>query len=163
MTRRLAVVLFVALVACSDAYAARIPLGRRAVARSLERRPAPGIANTLRRDLSRDHVTPPSILSRDRIVNRYTMLPRARVEVRRGLTSGTHLTSRVRPGRPLSANSAQKRLGLPNRPEAQEHVLLKRGTSVRFNKALGGKPGVGEITIVKQAPRTVVQSVRRIR
>lgn len=162
MTCRLAVVLFVALLACPHSYAARIPLGRRAVARAIERRPPLGLANILRRDLSRDRATPPSILSRDRTVNRYTMLPRAKVEARKGLMSGTHLTSRVRPGRPLSANIAQRRLGLPNRPEARERVLLKRGTSVRFNKALGGKPGMGEITIVKRAPRTVVQSLQRI-
>jgi hypothetical protein len=162
MTRKFAVILFIAFLACPHSYAARIPLGRRAVARSIERRPAPGLTNMLRRDLSRDRATPPSILSRDRIVSRYTVLPRAKVEARNGLASGTHLTSRVRPGRPLSANGAQKRLGLPSRPEAQERVLLKRGTSVRFNKALGGKPGVGEITIVKRAPRTVLQNVRRI-
>jgi hypothetical protein len=59
--------------------------------------------------------------------------------------------------------SAQNRLGLPVRPEAREKVLLQRGTSVRFNKALGGKPGVGEITIVKPAPKTVLRDVRKIR
>ena len=121
------------------------------------------MANIWRRDLSRDRATPPKILPHDRIVNRFTTLPRAKVEARRGLSAGTHLTSRVHPGRPLSASGAQKRFGLSILPEARERVLLKQGTSVRLNKALGGKPGVGEITIVKPAPKTVLNGVRRIR
>ncbi len=145
------------------ANAVRIPIRRGALARSLEHRPSPSISSILRRDLSRDRATAPRILSRDRIVNRFTTLPRAKAEARKGLTTGTHLTSRISPGRPLSALSAQKRLGLPVRPEARERILLKRGTSVRFNKALGGKPGVGEITIAKPVPNSVLRDVRRIR
>jgi hypothetical protein len=163
MTRGIAVLLIVGLLAGTSASAARIPMRGGSLARSLERRSAPSMASILRRDLSRDRVTPPRILSRDRVVNRYTTLPRAKGEARKGLAAGTHLTSRVRPGRPLTARSAQSRLGLPTRPQARERVLLPQGTSVRFNKALGGKPGVGEITIVKPAPRTVLRDVRRIR
>ena len=163
MTRRIAVLLITSLFACASASAARIPLSARSLARSLESRSAPSMSSILSRDLSRDRVTPPRILSRDRMVNRYTTLPRAKVEARKGLPAGTHLTSRVRPGRPLTALSAQSRLGLPVRPQARERVLLPQGTPVRFNKALGGKPGVGEITIVKPAPKTVLWDVRRIR
>jgi len=163
MQRKIGLLFLIVMLVCGNAYAVRIPLRRGALARSLERRPAPSMTSILRRDLSRDRATAPRILSRDRIVNRFTTLPTAKVEARRGLTSGTHLTSRVGPGRPLSALSAQKRLGLPVRPEVRERILLKRGTSVRLNKALGGQPGVGEITIVKPAPKTVLRDVRRIR
>jgi hypothetical protein len=163
MNRRISLLLLTAVLVCANAFAARIPLRRGVSARSLERRPAPGMANALRRDLSRDHITPTRILPRDRFVNRYTVLPRTRVEVRRGLAAGSHFTSRVQQGRPISAEVAQKRFGLPNLPQAREKVLLKRGTSVRFNKALGGEPGVGEITIVKPLPKTALNGVRRIR
>lgn len=63
----------------------------------------------------------------------------------------------------MSAQTVQERYGLPKLPQVRERILLKRGTSVKFNKALGGKPGVGELTIVKPASRTVLKNVRRIR
>jgi hypothetical protein len=163
MVRKLGIIFVLISLACIDASAVRPSFGRRGLTRNLGRRSESEMANIWHRDLSRDHATPPKILSRDRMVNRYTTLPRAKAEARGGLSSGTHLTSRVSPGRPLSALSAQNRLGLLIRPEAREKVLLKQGTSVRFNKALGGKPGVGEITIVTPAPKTVLRDVRRIR
>jgi hypothetical protein len=163
MKRRLAILLLTILLAYANAYAVRIPLGRRALARSLKRRPTPAMENILRRDLSRDRLTAPRVLTRDRLVNRYTAVLRARTEVRSGLRAGTHLTSRISPGHPLASKTAQKWFGLPGRPDVREKVLLKRGTSVRFNKALGGKPGVGEITIVRPASKNVLRNVRRIR
>ena len=159
MKRRLAILLLTILLAYANAYAVRIPLGRRALARSLKRRPTPAMENILRRD----RLTAPRVLTRDRLVNRYTAVLRARTEVRSGLRAGTHLTSRISPGHPLASKTAQKWFGLPGRPDVREKVLLKRGTSVRFNKALGGKPGVGEITIVRPASKNVLRNVRRIR
>jgi len=163
MVRKLGIVFLLISLACIDANAVRPSFGRRGLARSLGRRSESEMARIWRRDLSRDHATPVRILPHDRLVNRFTTLPRANVEARSGFSAGTHLTSRVHPGHPLSAAGAQKRLGLSILPEAREKVLLGRGTGVRFNKALGGKPGVGEITIVKPAPKTVLKGVRRIR
>jgi hypothetical protein len=133
------------------------------VPHSLEPRAESRMLGTLRRDIERDRATAPRILERDRLVSRYTTMKRARIEAREGLAAGTHFTSRLRPGRPLSAEYARARYGLPIRPEVRERILLKRGTSVRMNKALGGKPGMGEITVVRPAPSTAVRAVRRIK
>ena len=147
------------LRACSG----RVLERERFVSLSLERRAENRMLGTLRRDMERDRITAPRILDRDRLVSRYTTMRRAHIEAREGLDAGTHFTSRLRPGRPLSAEHARLRYGLSTRPEVRERILLKRGTSVRINKALGGEPGVGEITVVRRAPKSVVQDVRRIK
>jgi hypothetical protein len=163
MNRKIGALFLACLLACANSSAARIPMRRGIWSHPQERRAPQAMAETLRRDLSRDRITPERILPRDRFVDRYTRLSRSRAEARIGLSAGTHLTSRVRRGHPMSAQTVQERYGLPKLPQVRERILLKRGTSVKFNKALGGKPGVGELTVVKPASRTVLKNVRRIR
>jgi hypothetical protein len=139
----------------------------RILAQSAERRGARSASrsflSTLRRDLLRDRATPARSLVKDRSVFRYTTKERARLETSAGLSEGTHFTSHSASGRPLSAASAQRRLGLPTRPTVREKVVLRKGTRVRLNKALGGKRGYGEISLAQHAPPTDVRRVVRLR
>lgn len=113
----------------------------------------------LRRDLMRDRASKIRILRNERKVFRYTTRQRARHEVRRGIPANKHLTSRARPGRPLSAAGAEHRFGLSARPQVRETVRLRQGQAVRMNKTIGGKPGVGEITSTKSLPPTSIEKV----
>jgi hypothetical protein len=85
------------------------------------------------------------------------------MEMRKGLKAGTHVTSRLSAGRPLTAVHAQRRYGLPVRPEVRERIVLPKGTMVRMNKALGGEPGVGEITVDRRAPADVVRETGKVK
>ena len=136
---------------------------RRAVSRAFERKAESRMAGVLERDLKRDLSTAPKTLAKDRYVYRYTTAARARAEAGEGLAAGTHVTSRIRPGRPLSAARAQTRYGLPARPQVRERVLIGKGSPVRVNKALGGERGVGEITVVKPTAKTAVQGASRLK
>lgn len=157
----LAMLLVVVIPGTSHAQLGRI------LARSAERRIARSAGrsflSTLRRDLVRDRATPARSLVKDRSVFRYTTKTRARLETRAGLSAGTHLTSHSASGRPLSAAAAQRRLGLPTRPAVREKVVLRKGTRVRLNKALGGKRGYGEISLAQHIPPTNVRRVIRLR
>ena len=134
----------------------------KALARGAERNVAKSAGrfwfNIFRRDLFRDRVTSAEKLASNRSVFRYTTKAQARLESRAGIASGSHVTSHTGPGRP-SASLAQTRLGLPVRPTARERVLLPKGTSVQMNKAMGGKPGYGEIRL---AQRMKPQSIRKV-
>jgi hypothetical protein len=163
MTRKIVSILLAATFAVMNAQAARMPPGRKIPFGAASRDSTSSMSKFLRRDLLRDRATRPRTLSRDRVVDRYTSFSRAEVEYRKGLASGTHLTTRVRLGHPASAQETQRRFGLPIRPQVRERVLLKKGTAVRFNKALGGAPGVGEITIVRAAPQRTIKNIQRIR
>lgn len=113
----------------------------------------------LRRDLLRDRATPTRSLRADRTVFRYTTRAQAEREIRSGIGRGRHFTSRANPGRPLAPASAQARYGLPRQPEVRMTVRLPRGTNVRRNRALGGAPGIGEVTTMR---RTSPQNIRRL-
>jgi hypothetical protein len=162
MLQLMAIFTLLALIpvrACSGGAVAE----RRALSRAFERKAESGMASTLKRDLKRDLATTPKSLTKDRYVYRYTTAARARAEAGKGLAAGTHVTSRISPGRPLSAARAKTRYGLPVRPQVREKVLINKGLSVRVNKALGGERGVGEITVVKPTGKTAVQGMSKLK
>jgi hypothetical protein len=116
------------------------------------------IKKILRRDLARDAATVAKPLAKPRTVYRYTSGTRAAREAQQGLAPDSHMTSVARPGRPLSAEAAQRRYGLPSKPEVRETLRLE-GQPVRHNKVLGGERGYGEITSPEKIPS---ESIRRI-
>lgn len=122
-----------------------------------------GLAQKLRRDLVRDRKTRVRLLHRDRHVFRFTSKKRAQQELRKGLRPATHMTSRAAPGRPPSSLQARSTYGLPRKPEVRERIHLKRGEPVRFNRALGGKPGKGEFTSPKRIPPQAIEEVVPLR
>jgi len=156
-----------ALLACNglsnplEAQAGRAILrgaARRAAARQAERSLTRAV---LARDLKRDAATASRRLTTPRRVFRFTSTERARAESRSGLAAGAHMTSRARPGRPPSGLTAQRRYGLPSRPRVRETIELTRGTPVRANRALAGRPGVGELTISRRIrPSSIQRTVR---
>jgi len=155
----LAFILYLAIVLCP--VSAHGQLGK-ALARGAERNLARSAGRSwfsiLRRDLVRDRATRAEKLASSRSVFRYTTTDRAKIESRVGIPAGSHLTTRTFPGRP-SASLAQKRFGLPTRPTARERVLLPKGTVVRLNKAVGGKPGYGEVRVAKRVKPGNIQKV----
>jgi hypothetical protein len=110
------------------------------------------LSSKLARDVQRDAATKALPLARPRMVHRYTTIERARHESRHGIPPSTHMTSKARPGRPLSSESAKNRFGLPRVPNVRETIRLPRGTLVRPNKVLGGQPGFGELTSPRRIP-----------
>lgn len=136
----------VALPQSAEAGGAARALGRAAIAR------------VWKRDLTRDLATPPKPLARPRTVWRYTTRDRAAQEARAGVPPGSHMTAGVTPGRPPTAASAQQRYGLLKAPpEVRETIVLPKGHPVRANKALGGKPGVGELTSPARVPPEAIR------
>jgi hypothetical protein len=113
----------------------------------------------LRRDLARDHAIKARPLARPRTVFRYTSKARARTELRRGIAPGRHMTSYGGRGRPLGAVAAQRRYGLPRQPQVRETIHLPKGVPVRSAKAVGGGPGVGELTSSKRLPSGAITRV----
>lgn len=134
-----------------------------AAARSASRSAGAELRALLRRDLARDRTTVVTRLAAPRTVFRYTTRGRAAGELRRGIAPGAHLTSRAGPGRPPSVAAAQARYGLPAPPGARELVHLPRGTPVRFNRALGGRPGTGEISLASRILKGGIRRVVRLR
>ncbi len=111
----------------------------------------------LRRDLVRDAATAAKPLAKPRTVFRYTSKVRVRQEARLGLQPGARTTSVAQPGRPLSATSAQRRYGLPSRPQVRETVRIQ-DQKVRFTKVLGGESGgFGEMTSPKKIPADAIR------
>jgi hypothetical protein len=106
----------------------------------------------LRRDAIRDHATPARPLAKERHVQRYTTREQAAKELTRGIPPGRHMTAQASPGKPLHARAAQRRYGLPSRPEVRETIRLPQGQPVKSNKVVGGSPGVGEVTSTKRIP-----------
>ncbi len=116
-------------------------------------------AQIMRRDLVRDRAIAARPLARPRTVFRWTTKQRAAVELRRGISPGLHMTSNGGPGRPLSRVAAQDRYGLLRRPQVRETIRLPKGQPVRAAKALGGRPGVGELTSPKRLSPTTITNV----
>jgi hypothetical protein len=131
----------------------------RAAARGAAASVRKSMANVLSRDLIRDARTPVSRLARSRMTFRYATPQRARTEASRGIAAGSHFTSRALRGRPLSTSAAAARYGLPAGKTTRLTVTLPAGTRVRFNKALRGGRGIGEITT---ADRVAPSGVRRV-
>lgn len=166
MALMLALVLMQGCTSGGIAHAGLGSLERRVESRGLgsaERVAERRMLGTLERDAARDRATAARILKRDRVVARYTTKARAETEMREGLKVGTHMNSRLSAGRPLTALHAQRRYGLPVRPEVRERIVLMKGTKVRMNKAMGGQPGIGEITVTRRAPASVVREIQRVK
>ena len=116
------------------------------------------MARILKQDLRNHATTAAKPLARSRTVHRYTTKARGRHEATYGLAPNTHMTVRARPGRPPSPATAQRRYGLPHPPQVRETIHLRKGLPVRHNKAVGGAPGIGELT----SPRAIYPgSIRR--
>lgn len=112
------------------------------------------------RDLVRDRAATARPLAKDRVVSRFTSKSQADYERQHGLGAGMHMTSReIHPGRAPSDITAMKTYGLKKRPEVREQVRIPKGTSVKINKAYGGKPGTGEITLAERLPPGTVGKV----
>jgi len=135
----------------------------RGVARGTARSVGKSLSSVFRREAARDAATASRALARKRTVFRYTTSAQARREQARGLAAGTHTTSRAGPGRPLSAGAAQKRYGLPARPQVRETIVLPKGTPVRANRAWRGSRGVGELTSPRSIGSLAIRRVLRLR
>jgi hypothetical protein len=118
------------------------------------------MGKVLKRDLMRDAATAARPLAKSRKVFRYTTRKQSVREARHGLAPDRHMTARTVRGRPLSPETAQRRYGLPNKPEVRETWKLRSGTPVRSNKALGGTPGTGELTSPRRlSPKDLEKTV----
>lgn len=119
------------------------------------------LAQKLSQDMVRDRKTPVRVLNRDTRVFRYTH--NSVRELKAGLRPGAHTTTKATPGRPMKAVDAQRKYGLPAKPTDRLTVSLPKGTPVKRNKALGGKPGVPEFNLPKGAPARTIQRDVRLR
>lgn len=104
------------------------------------------------RDAARDATLPVRPLREPRRVWRYSDRAGASRAAETGLPAGSHMTSRTTPGRLPSPARAQERYGLARPPEVRMTIDLPRGHPVRQGKAIGGSPGVGEITSPARIP-----------
>ncbi len=150
------------------------PIGRaleRGAARSLSRSAGrsaergavrPRSRAFFRQERVRDLRTAPRPMAQQRTVYRYVPSPTARLEAKRGIAPGKHMTSRPARGRPLGATRAQQAYGLPKKPGAVETVRIPAKQPVRLNKVLGGAPGRGEATSPKHLPPEAVRSVHKL-
>ncbi len=118
------------------------------------------MATALKRDAARDAATAAKPLAQPRTVWRYTSQAQAEREMRHGVPAGGHLTAGTTAGRLPSPERAQGRYGLPARPEVRQTVRLPAGHPVRSNKALGGAPGVGEMTSTQRLPPDAIRKVQ---
>lgn len=132
----------------------------RSVGRSEAKAAERATVRAFRKDAARDAKTAAKRLLRPKTVFRYVPAKTAKREMRLGIPARTHLTAAGGPGRPLGAGNAMRRYGLGRRPETRETVRLPKGFPVRFNRAVLGKPGVGEMTSPKSlARKAVIKSV----
>ena len=99
----------------------------------------------VKKDMARDKKTKAKPLLKDRTVYRYTTKERAKIEAKKGIAPGSHVTAKGGPGRPLSAAEAKHRYGLKETPEVRESVELKKGDKVRSNRVIGGEKGTREL------------------
>lgn len=117
------------------------------------------MARLFRQDFKNHAAVVARPLSRPRTVHRFTTTNQARREVGQGLAPNAHMTATARPGRPLSAEAAQRRYGLPAKPQVRETIRLTAGTSLRHTHAAGAARGVGELTSPRPLPPTVIRKV----
>lgn len=126
------------------------------------KKPPAALAQKMEQDRKRDAATLPKTNPQLRTVQRYTQWEQAQREAKTGIAPGSHMTPGVHPGRPLSPFGAARRYGLPKTPTARETILIPAGTPLRTNKALGGQPGVGELTSPKTIPPAAIARVDRL-
>jgi uncharacterized protein YceK len=115
----------------------------------------------LARDFDRDAASKLTRLPQSRRVFKYTTNADARRMMAKGIPTGSHFTTGVKPGRPLSSSSAAKRFGLGYKPGKRLSVTLPGGTGVKVNKVVGGSPGgFGEIAVEQPLrPSSVTKSI----
>ena len=129
----------------------------KSLARGL-RRPA----NRLRAfDALRDRKSHLSILRGQRSVDRYTSARTAGSERKLGIPANRHMTSSSS-SKPLTAGNAKIRLGLERRPDVVERIEIPKGTSLHFNKVVGGKAGYGEITAASRLPKSSIKKILKL-
>jgi hypothetical protein len=116
-----------------------------------------------KREAARDAATLVKPLSKPRYVYRYASNERAIKEANIGLGKNRHTTSGIASGRPLSAAEAQRRYGLPTKPEVRSTWYLPKETLVRMNKVMYGKPGYGEITPSKRIEPKGLKEIIQLR
>ena len=132
----------------------------RGAAKSAGHAVMPSAKDLFRRDIHRGPVRP---LVQPRTVFRYTTKEWAISEAKRGVAPGRHMTSQATPGRPLSADHAQRAFGLPQKPRARETIRLNQGFPVRHGRVVGGAPGKGEITSPRRVSPTKITKVVPLR
>jgi uncharacterized protein YceK len=129
------------------------------VGRSAERRGA----SVLSRDLERDATSKLTRLQVPRQVFKYTTKSDAERMLAKGFPAGSHFTSGIKAGRPLRASRAAERFGLGYQPRKRLSVTLPIGSSVRFNKVVGGAPGgFGEIRVERPLRPSVIKKSARL-
>lgn len=131
-------------------------------AQKSKKAPAASLAQKMEQDRKRDAATLPKTNPQSRTVQRYTQWEQARREAQTGIAPGSHMTPGIHPGRPLSALGAARRYGLPKMPTARETIVIPLGAPLRKNKALGGQPGVGELTSSKTIAPAAIARVERL-
>ena len=138
-------------------------LGRGVSGQSLSSKVGQKAARSARRlDIVRDRATPARPLPRPRSAVRYTTRERAVGELGHGIPPGRHMAPAHR-GRPLSPEAAQRRFGLPAKPEVRMGIRVPSGQPIRHNKALRGGAGVPEWTSTKRIPRDAIRTVTPLR
>jgi hypothetical protein len=132
----------------------------RSALRSLERG---RLRDVTRRDLLIHNSTRPAPITNPREVFRFTTRERAFTELRQGIAPNRHMTTHSSPGRPLSAESAMRRYGLPAKPDVRETIVIPSRQPIRSNKVVGGAPGVGEVTSPKLLPPEAIKKIVPVR
>lgn len=134
----------------------------RAAVRGAEKSLARGLRRPANRlgafDALRDRKSHLSALRGQRSVDRYTSFGTAKSELKFGLPADRHMTI-FSSRRPLTASNAKVRLGLPKRPDVVERIQIPKGTSLHFNKVVGGKAGYGEITSPSRLPKSSINRI----
>lgn len=120
------------------------------------------IARLLERDVARDAATQAVPAAQARMVWRYAREAQAKREMRAGITAGSHFTANVKQGRPPNPLTAQRQYGLPQAPQVRMRVRIAEGQPVLTNKALGGKPGRGELVNTETLPPEAIQRITRL-
>ncbi len=133
----------------------------RSVGRSEAKAAERATVRAFSKDAARDASTAAKRLSRPKTVFRYVPAKTAKHEMGLGIPARTHMTAVGGPGRPMGAGKAMGRYGLNRRPGVRETVRLPKRFPVRFNRAVLGEPGVGELTSPKRIPgKAIVKAVR---
>lgn len=114
----------------------------------------------LRRDALRDAKSKAIPLEKQHNVYRYTSKEQAIYEKNHGIAAGSHMTSGVIKGRPINAETAQKRYGLRKKPEVRMEVRVPEGQPIRKNKVISGAPGYGEWTSTRKIAKNQITAIK---
>lgn len=158
----LAVVLFLGVAAHAEAQTAARLVGR-SVVKTAVRRATPAMVRSFAKDLANHKSGLVRAAMKARTVFRYTTRSRAAQELRRGLPSFRHMTSKAGGGRPLGGRSASARFGLPIKAEVRETIRIPRGHPLIANKVQAGARGVGELVSPKRLPKNAIVRVIPLR